>query len=254
MLLAVDVGNTNIVFGVFDGPDLLREWRTRTNIHATADELGMFVTYFLSEMTVSSKQIEKIAVSSVVPPLEPLLSRFFRNYFNLEALWIRPETFKGMPIQYTIPSQVGADRLVNAFAGFDKYGTGLIVIDLGTATTFDVVSDAGEYLGGAICPGIRTAMESLYVNAPRLPRIQLEDVPEKVIGTDSVGNLKSGILFGYAGLVDGMVHRIKTEMGADPKVIATGGLSRIMEKISQTIEGIEPDLTLQGIRLMAERD
>jgi type III pantothenate kinase len=158
-----------------------------------------------------------------------------------------------MPIRYAAPNQLGVDRVVNAFAGFHQYQTSLIVIDLGTATTFDAVSPSGEYLGGAICPGIRTAMEALYFNAPRLPRIQLEEAPEKAIGTDSVGSLQSGILFGYAGLVDGMVHRIKNEMQGQPKVIATGGLSRIMEKISRTIESVEPDLTLQGIRLIAEK-
>jgi type III pantothenate kinase len=253
MLLAVDVGNTNTVFGVFEGIDLQKQWRTRTNIQVTGDELGMFISYAFSQIHISSDRITKIAISSVVPPMEPILVRFFRDFFNPEPIWIRPESFDGMPILYVVPSQVGADRLVNAFAGFNKYKTSLIVIDLGTATTFDVVSDTGNYLGGAICPGIRTAMEGLYTHAPRLPRIQIEDVPEKVIGTDSVGNLKSGILFGYAGLVDGMVQRIKEEMGVNPKVIATGGLSRIMEKMSRTIEAIEPDLTLQGIRLIAER-
>jgi type III pantothenate kinase len=252
VLLAVDVGNTNIVFGVFDGPDLLRQWRTGTRSNATVDEMGMLANYIFSGMKVSPEKITKIVVSSVVPAVDPLLEGFSMNFFKKKPLWIRPEAFKGMPIRYAAPNQVGVDRVVNAFAGFNRYKTSLIVIDLGTATTLDAVSRSGEYLGGAICPGIRTAMEALYINAPRLPRIQLEGVPEKAIGTDSVGSLQSGILFGYAGLVDGMVQRIQAEMEGQPKVIATGGLSRIMEKISRTIESVEPDLTLQGIRLIAE--
>lgn len=253
MLLAVDVGNTNIVFGVFDGPDLLGQWRTTTRSNATVDEMGMFANYIFSDLKVSPEKIDKIVVSSVVPAMDPLLMRFSMISFKKEPRWISSETFKGMPIRYAAPNQLGVDRVVNAFAGFHQYQTSLIVIDLGTATTFDAVSPSGEYLGGAICPGIRTAMEALYFNAPRLPRIQLEEAPEKAIGTDSVGSLQSGILFGYAGLVDGMVHRIKNEMQGQPKVIATGGLSRIMEKISRTIESVEPDLTLQGIRLIAEK-
>ena len=253
MLLAVDVGNTNTVFGLFQGPDLRRQWRVRTDIHATGDELGMFMTYAFSGMGLTFHEVSQIAVSNVVPPMEPVLGRFFREFFTPEPLWIRPETFSGMPIQYAVPSQVGADRLVNAYAGFQKYKTGLIVIDLGTATTFDVVSEAGEYLGGAICPGIRTAMEGLYAHAPRLPRIRIEDVPEKVVGTDSVGNLQSGILFGYAGLVEGMVDRIRGEIGGSLKVLATGGLGSIMVKVCRTLETLEPDLTLQGIRLIAQR-
>ena len=252
MLLAIDVGNTNIVMGLFAGPELRKDWRIRTDIRTTGDELGMLVHYMLSGIDIAPSRITKIAISSVVPAMSFLLERFCRSFFNQTPLWLDCQSNKNMPNRYTNPKELGVDRIVNATAGYEKYKTSLIVIDMGTATTFDSVSESGEYLGGAISPGLNTAMEALYQNAPRLPRVSLADCPGKAIGTDSVGSLRSGIIFGYAGLVDGIVDRMRAEMTSKPKIIATGGLAGLMKNVSRTIEANEPDLTLHGIRIIAE--
>jgi type III pantothenate kinase len=218
----------------------------------TADEFHVFAAHIFSDIGELSKSIKKIVISSVVPPLFNMLDLFCRKYTGKNPHWISARSVPDMPVLYTNPDMVGSDRIVNAYAAYHKYRASLIVIDFGTATTFDCVSEKGEYLGGAISPGINTAAEGLYIKAPRLPRVELFNPPEKAIGIDTIGSLKSGIILGYAGLVDGMVWRMAKEMNANPKIIATGGLSLIMHKVSETISSIEPDLTLEGLRIIGD--
>ncbi len=251
MLLAIDVGNTNTVIGLFQGPELLWDWRIRTERNMTEDEFNLLVTGLFTQNGLQPSQLEQTVVSCVVPPLVGILEAFCRKYLQHIPLWVNAKSTAKMPILYRNPFEVGADRLVNAVAAFDKYRTSLIVIDFGTATTFDVISDKGEYLGGAISPGIMIASEALYQNASKLPRIEIYAPPANVIGKTTEDSMKAGIILGYAGLVDGIVKRIKQEIKTDPTVIATGGLARLMGDVSETIEAIEPDLTLQGLRIIS---
>jgi type III pantothenate kinase len=253
MLLVIDVGNTNIVMGIYDGNRLLKDWRIHTDTSMTEDEFTVFAGHMFSQIKIDMSKIRKTVVSSVVPPMANIIDSFCRKFVGCTPHWVDAKSAHNMPIRYTNPSEVGADRIVNAMAAFHKYQTSLIVIDFGTATTFDAVSEKGEYLGGAISTGINIAAEALYAKASKLPRVEIFVPPENVIGKDTSGSIKSGIIFGYAGLVDGMVRRMKKEMEATPKVIATGGLSPLMHKVSETIESIEPDLTLEGLRLIGER-
>ena len=253
MLLAIDVGNTNSVLGIFKEAHLLGEWRLTTNPSMTRDELGMFVSYALSRKAIMPEHVSKIVVSCVVAAMTPLIQDVCRQFFTCSPYWVDTDTLGNMPNSYINPKELGVDRIVNVVAGYEKYKTGLIVIDLGTATTFDAVANDGTYLGGAISPGLKTAANALYGNAPRLPRITLSDAPEKVIGRSTLQSLQSGIILGYAGLVDGLVDQMRTEMKDTPKVVATGGLSHLLKDISKTIECIEPDLTLQGLRIIGSR-
>jgi type III pantothenate kinase len=253
MLLVIDVGNSNIVMGVYDGNQLLRDWRIRTDPRMTEDEFFVLASQMFSQINLDMVKIKKTVVASVVPPMANIIDSFCRKYAGNEPHWVTVNSPHNMVILYDHPDQVGVDRIIDAMAAFHKYRTSLIVIDFGTATTFNAVSEKGEYLGGAISPGLFISSEALYSRASKLPRVELFMPPEKVIGKDTIGSIKSGIIFGYAGLVDGMVRRIKTEMNADPKVIATGGLSGLMQNVSETIESIEPNLTLDGLRLIGER-
>ena len=253
MLLAIDVGNTNVVLGVFKKTQLAGEWRITTNPGMTKDELGMFVSYMLSSRNLLPEGISKIVVSCVVTAMTSLIEGVCNQFFNCSPYWVDAQSLGAMPNKYENPKELGSDRVVNVVAGYEKYKTSLIVIDLGTATTFDAVAANGTYLGGAISPGLTTAANGLFQNAPRLPREALSGTPKKVIGTSTLESLQSGIIFGYAGLVDGMVNKIKSEMKEPPKVIATGGLSHLMKDVSRTIECIEPDLTLQGLRVIGSR-
>ncbi len=252
MLLVIDVGNTHTVIGVFEGQTLIRDWRIHTESAMTADEFHLIVSLLVREAGIKSDSIEKTVISCVVPPLVNMLTAFCRTYTNQRPLWVSPQNIK-MPILYGNPHEVGADRLVNAVAAYQKYGTSLIVIDFGTATTFDVISDQGEYIGGAISPGIGIAADALFSKASKLPRVEFQ-LPPQVIGTNTADSMKSGILFGYAELVDGMVNRIQSEMlPARPKVIATGGMATIMKDISKTIEAVESGLTLEGLRIIGQQ-
>ena len=206
----------------------------------------------LDQNDIDPKHIDKTIISCVVPPVIENLDAFCKKYLRHAPHWVDAKSAAHMPILYNNPEEVGADRIVNAVAAFDVYKQSLIVIDFGTATTFDAISEKGEYLGGAISPGIGIASESLFKNASKLPRVELIAPPESVIGKDTVNSIKSGIIFGYAGLVDGIVYRMKEEMGSQPKVIATGGLAVLLSNISQTIEAVEPDLTLNGLRIIAD--
>jgi type III pantothenate kinase len=252
MLLVIDVGNTNTVIGVYDGEDLKHDWRIRTVRDATADEFNVLANALFSDKGMNRSKIEKIVISSVVPSAVPILNAFCERYLDLTPVWINPDSVKKlMPILYNNPNEVGADRIVNAVAAYKKYKTALIIIDFGTATTFDVISEKGEYLGGAIVPGVMISSEALFQKASRLPRVEIFKAPEKVIGKDTIDSIKSGIIHGNASMVDGMVERMTKEMSSTPRVLATGGLAPLISGLSKTIEKVEQSLTLEGLRIIS---
>jgi type III pantothenate kinase len=251
MLLVIDVGNTNTVIGVYDGENLVQDWRIRTERHTTEDEFNILATSLFSANKIDSKNINKTIISCVVPPMVTILDSFCRKYLGHSPHWVDAKSAPNMPILYNNPSEVGADRIVNAVAAFHKYQTSLIVIDFGTATTFDSISENGEYIGGSISPGILIASEALFMKASKLPRVEIFVPPTSVIGKDTAHSIKAGIIYGYAGLVDGMVKRMKIEMGTNPKIIATGGLAELIYQVSETIEAVEPTLTLEGLRIIS---
>lgn len=252
MLLVIDVGNTNTVIGVYDNDILKHDWRIRTVRESTADEFNVLANALFMDKGVSRSDISKTVISSVVPSSVPILNAFCERYLKMTPIWINPDSVKKlMPILYNNPNEVGADRIVNAVAAYRKYQTAMIIIDFGTATTFDVISGKGEYLGGAIVPGIMIAADALFQKASRLPRVEIFQAPEKVIGKDTINSIKSGVIFGNAAMVDGMVERMSEEMGETPKIIATGGLAPLISKISKTIEKVEQSLTLDGLRIIS---
>ncbi len=252
MLLVIDVGNTNTVLGIFKDKQLIKNWRIRTERNATEDEVFVLITNLFSGSRIQLNTVKRTIISSVVPPVVPIYEAFCKKFLNHKPAWVDAKTAAGMPIRYGNPSEVGADRIVNAVAGFHAFKTSLIIIDFGTATTFDYVSEKGEYIGGAIAPGVSTASEALFQNASKLPRVELNTPPESVIGLNTIDSIKSGLIYGYAAMVDGMVTRMKKEVKANPKVIATGGLAPVMQNISETIEEVIPDLTLNGLRIIGE--
>ena len=253
MLLVIDVGNTNTVMGIYRGTHLLKDWRIRTERNTTEDEFNVLATGLFRVGCINPEDIGKTIISCVVPPMMTILDSFCRKYLGHSPHWVDARSVAQMPILYNNPDEVGADRIVNAVAAFDKHKSALIIIDFGTATTFDAISAKGEYLGGAISPGIMIASEALFQNASKLPRVEIFSAPDRVIGKDTVGSIKSGIIFGYAGLVDGIVRRMSAEMGSSPKIIATGGLAPLMADISETIEAADSSLTLEGLRLIYEK-
>lgn len=252
MLLVIDVGNTNTVIGVFEGHHLVTSWRIRTERNTTEDEFNVLVRNLFALNQIDPAHIAKTVISCVVPPMVSLLDAFCHKYLGHAPLWVDPRQSGTMPNLYNNPSEVGADRIANGIAAFHKYRTALIIIDFGTATTFDAISEKGEYLGGAISPGIGIAAEALFLKASKLPRVEIFQAPEAVIGRDTAASIKSGIIFGYAGLVDGMVRRMKTELSGKVTVIATGGLAPLLMDTAESIEAVEPDLTLEGLRLIGE--
>jgi type III pantothenate kinase len=254
MLLVIDVGNTNTVLGLFDGNNLVHDWRIRTEIDHTIDEYGVLIynLYQSSRMKVKEiKAITAIIISCVVPPMLNILEPLCIRYFNVKPLIVGPGIKTGMPIFYDNPKEVGADRIVNAVAAFNKFHKEAIIVDFGTATTFDYVSPKGEYLGGCIAPGIMISIEALFERASKLPRVEFSK-PKTVITKDTVSAIQAGIMFGYAGLVDGIVTRMKAEVKTNPLVIATGGLANIIAPETKTIEKIEEMLTLDGLRIIYE--
>jgi len=251
MLLVIDIGNTNTVIGVYDGNHLIKDWRIRTERNTTEDEFNLLITSLFGNSGIQLKDIDRTIISSVVPPMVTILNSFCLKYLGHSPHWVDATSYTGMPILTHNPAEVGADRIVNAVAAFDKYHCSLIVIDFGTATTFDSISVKGEYLGGAISPGIMISSEALFKKASKLPRVEIFVPPESVIGKDTAGSIKAGIIYGYAGLVDGMVKRMKAEMGTDPRIIATGGLAELINKVSETIEAVEPALTLDGLKIIS---
>ncbi len=242
-----------MVMGLYDGERLVQDWRIRTERNTTEDEFNLLVSGLFGGSGIRLSEVTATIISNVVPPMGSILDAFCRKYLSRAPLWVDARTSAGMPILYSNPKEVGADRIVNAVAAYAKYGAGLIVIDFGTATTFDAISERGEYLGGAISPGIRIAAEALFMKASKLPRVDIIQAPDHVIGKDTIGSIQSGVIFGYAGLVDGMVRRMRREMDSPPKVIATGGLAPLMSDVAETIEAVEPDLTLEGLRILYER-
>lgn len=253
MLLAVDVGNTNIVIGLFDNDQLVCDWRIRTAPRMTEDEFNIVISSLFSIGKINLSDIHVTVVSCVVPPMMKVLDGYCRKYLGHAPMWIDASVVD-MPVLYDNPAEVGADRLVNAVAAYHRYQTSLIVIDFGTATTFDAITAAGEYIGGAIAPGIGIAAEALFQRASKLPRVELLQPPASAIGKTTVHSMKSGIIFGYAEMVDGMVRRMKEEMKSpEPRVIATGGLAPLMQNVTKTIESVESGLTLEGLLIISRQ-
>ena len=253
MLLVIDVGNTNMVMGIYDKKKLIRDWRIRTEKNTTEDEFNLLVTGLFAGNGVRLNNIGKTIISSVVPAMTNILETFCLKYLNHAPIWVDAKSSGGMPILYGNPKEVGADRIVNAVGAYEKYKTSLIIIDFGTATTFDAISEKGEYLGGAISPGIIISSDALFMRASKLPRVEIFTAPKTVIGKDTIGSIQSGIIYGYAGLTDGIVRRMGVEMGTSPKIIATGGLAPLMGGVSETIEAVDQDLTLEGLRIIYDK-
>ncbi len=253
MLLVIDVGNTNTMIGVYNGQDLACHWRVRTERDMTEDEFHVLINNLFSSWGAATESIRWTIISCVVPPMMKNLNSFCTKYLHHEPLWVNAATFTGMPVLYDNPKEVGADRIVNAVAAFHKYRRSLVVVDFGTATTFDCISDQGAYLGGAISPGILISAEALFKRASKLPRVEICVRPKAVIAKDTISSMHAGIIYGYAGLVDGIVCRIKEEMKPTPKVIATGGLAELIADVAQTIEVVEPHLTLEGLRIIHDK-
>jgi type III pantothenate kinase len=254
MLFCIDIGNTNMVLGITDKDKILYHWRIRTEKEMTPDELGITVSNLFNSAGMKLDQIQDAIVSCVVPPLLNNVEDFCKKYFKLKPLVVGPGLKTGMPIRYDNPKEVGADRIVNAVAAYEKYRSALIAVDFGTATTFDYISGDGAYLGGAIAPGVFISCEALFQHASKLPRVEIFAHPKNVIARDTVSSMNVGIVYGYAGLVDGIVNRMKLESGENPKVIATGGLAPLICDVSETIDFIEEFLTLKGLMIIFERN
>jgi type III pantothenate kinase len=252
MLLAIDLGNTNTVFGVYDAGDkLVKHWRLSTQRERTVDEYGILLRNLFALEKIDANKIRRVIVASVVPPLDPVLHEMAVSYFSVKPVFVTHEN-AGIPVLYDDPRQVGADRIVNAVAVLQKYGKPAIVVDFGTATTFDAITAAGEYGGGVIAPGIVISAEALYEHAAKLPRIDIQK-PVKVIGTSTVGSMQSGLFYGYVALVDGIITRMKNELGESTRVISTGGQAPFISQETKLIEKVDANLTLDGLQLLASR-
>lgn len=253
MIFVLDVGNTNTVLGVYDQDTLKHHWRIETNRNKTEDEYGMLIKSLLSHENISYSDITGIIISSVVPPIMFALERMCKKYFNLNPLVVGPGIKTGLNIKYENPREVGADRIVNAVAGIAQYGSPLIIVDFGTATTYCYINEDKEYMGGAIAPGVNISTEALYSKAAKLPRIEIART-ETIIGKNTVSAMQAGIVYGYVGQVEGIVRRMKEESGTNPKVIATGGLASLISNESNIIDIIDPFLTLKGLHLIYLRN
>ena len=249
MLLCVDIGNTNIVMGLYRGDELLTHWRISTDHAKMPDEYGMLLMDLLAYHRLEAQEIDGVALASVVPPVTDVFQEMLHRYLGLEPLVVGSGVKTGVAIRYSNPREVGADRIVNAAAAYRLYGGPACVVDFGTATTFDALSAKGEYLGGAIAPGVRVAAEALFQRTAKLPRIDLKR-PPRAIGNNTIDAMRSGVLFGYVGLVEGMVARFRAELGPGMRVIATGGLARIIAAETKVIEKVDPWLTLKGLRII----
>lgn len=254
MLLAVDVGNTNIVFGTYDGQDLITSWRMATHREQTEDEYGIMLKSLLRDADIEFGKINGAIISSVVPPLTPVMERMCERYFSTKALVVGPGIKTGINIKYENPREVGADRIVNAVAAHHKYGGPAIIVDFGTATTFDAVTAGLDYLGGAIAPGIGISTDALFKSAARLYRVEIAK-PDRIIGRNTSASMQAGIFYGYVGLVDSIVDRMKQEMGGGRIItVATGGLAPLICSETRTIDEVDMLLTLDGLRLLYEKN
>ncbi|WP_203226022.1 type III pantothenate kinase [Bacillus kwashiorkori] len=253
MILVLDVGNTNIVLGVYEEETLKYYWRIGTNRNKTEDEFGMLIKSLFEHKGLSFSDIKGIIISSVVPPIMYALEKMCEKYFKINPVLVGADLDLGLKVNYDNPREVGADRIVNAVAAIEEYGCPLIIVDFGTATTYCYINEAGEYLGGAIAPGINISTEALYMKAAKLPRIEIVK-PENIIGKNTVQAMQAGIVYGYVGQVDGIVSRMKQQGNDEPTVIATGGLAPLIGKESETIDIVDPFLTLKGLHLIYKRN
>jgi len=251
MLLAVDIGNTSITLGVFDGEKLRATWHVATGVHRLPDEYASLLLSLLRHQGLETADVKAVALCSVVPPLISTFEELFKRYFNIEPLVVGAGVKTGVSIRMDNPREVGADRIADAAAAHHLYGGPVIIIDLGTATTFGIISKEGAYIGGIIATGIATAAEALFTRTAQLPRVELAP-PKHIIGTNTVAAIQSGIIYGYASLVEGMLARIQKELGVKAKVVATGGYAGLIARETKVIDVVNPDLTLIGLRLISE--